>query len=120
MVVTSRGGAYINATAYETLEPCENLSSAVCMQCAGDYKDSDIIPRSEFSLQLRGDDPSSPRLYSAAQYCSLPIIISDQQYTHAMPFQCLVCTRICPPTCRMGAVPADVPVARGVRPWVWP
>jgi len=60
------------------------------MQCSGKYNDSDTMPRSEFSLQLRGDDPSSPRLYAAAQYCSLPIIISDQQYTHATPFQCLV------------------------------
>jgi len=44
------------------------------------------LARSDFALMVRGDSPSSRRLYDALAYGAVPIIISDRLWHVAMPF----------------------------------
>lgn len=91
ILIASGDAAYVNATAIETLPECPaTFANVTCAQCQGKYRPADILPRTEFLLAPRGDTPSSDRLYEAAQYCNIPLLLSDQQFEVGTPFQCLV------------------------------
>ena len=89
-VLVSTGPAWLNDTAYEVLPNCTDLSAETCTQCQGSYVNAELLSRSQFTLSPRGDSPSTARLYDAAQYCSIPVLISDTQFELASPFQCFV------------------------------
>ena len=44
------------------------------------------LARSDFALMVRGDSPSSRRLYDALAFGAVPVIISDRLWHVALPF----------------------------------
>jgi len=82
-------GAFINESAFIMVPECPDLNHVTCMQCRGRYE-PDIQLRAEFTVAPRGDNPTSPRIYEAPAFGAIPIIVSDDIYKYAMPFQCLV------------------------------
>jgi len=57
--------------------------------CVGRYNTS-ILDKVQFTICPGGDNPSSPRLYEAVSHGAIPIILSDEAFQTANPFQCLV------------------------------
>jgi len=82
-------GAFINESAFIMMPECPDLNHVSCMQCRGRYE-PDIQLRAEFTVAPRGDNPTSPRIYEGPAFGAIPVIISDDIYKYAMPFQCLV------------------------------
>ena len=48
------------------------------------------MARARFNLVLRGDSPSSRRLYDGMAVGTLPVLVSDELWSVGLPFQCLV------------------------------
>ena len=49
-----------------------------------------LMRRSRFNLVLRGDSPSSRRLYDGIAVGAISVLVSDQTWTVGLPFGCLV------------------------------
>ena len=62
-----------------------------------------LMARARFNLVLRGDSPSSRRIYDGLAAGALSVLVSDQLWSVGLPFACLV------PWRRMGFVLAERP-----------
>ena len=80
-VLVATGPVWANDSAFESLPACGDLATATCAQCEGAYTNADVMPRAEFTISPRGDSPSTSRLTDAMQYCSIPLFVSDEQFT---------------------------------------
>lgn len=49
-----------------------------------------LMRRTKFNLVLRGDSPSSRRLFDGLAYGALSVLVSDQIWSVGLPFGCLV------------------------------
>ena len=50
----------------------------------------DLMRRSRYNLVLRGDSPSSRRLYDGVAVGAMTVVVSDHLWTVGLPFPCLV------------------------------
>ena len=76
------------------LAPCNDLKQLAHGACHGSYHAGEVLRRSRFSLCLRGDSPSSSRLYDAVRYGAIPLFVSDHIWRVGLPFQCWVPWRL--------------------------
>lgn len=58
--------------------------------CWGSYDAALLAWRARFVLCIRGDIPSSPRLYETVRAGSIPVFVSDHIWRVGLPFQCFV------------------------------
>ena len=70
--------------------PCGGGVTTNCASARNSGSFRDRMARSRFNLVLRGDSPSSRRLYDGLAVGTLPVLVSDELWSVGLPFQCLV------------------------------
>jgi len=61
-----------------------------CLGARNSVSFRERMARARFNLVLRGDSPSSRRLYDGLAVGTLPVLVSDELWSVGLPFQCLV------------------------------
>lgn len=95
MSATARGNARLAAWPGLPPRPCpphvaKNMSWGESLLCTGQYDLRQVGPQVEFLLDLRGDTPSSRKLYDAIEVGAIPLVVSDMRRIVGLPFQCFV------------------------------
>lgn len=70
--------------------PCASVGLGTAGACYGSYDIAQVLPTTRFVLCVRGDIATSPRLYDALHYGSIPVLVSDHMRAVGLPFQCFV------------------------------
>ena len=70
--------------------PCRGTTTTNCRAARSNSGFRSLMARSKFNLVLRGDSPSSRRLYDGLAAGSLAVLISDQLWAVGLAFPCLV------------------------------
>ncbi|KAL1505054.1 hypothetical protein AB1Y20_008814 [Prymnesium parvum] len=70
--------------------PCTASRATNCRAPRSSGRFRALMRRARFSLVLRGDSPSSRRLYDGLAAGALTVLVSDAAWLVALPFQCLV------------------------------
>ena len=69
---------------------CRGGLSTNCKSARSNPTFRNLMRRSKFNLVLRGDSPSSRRLYDGIAVGALSVLVSDQLWSVGLPFGCLV------------------------------
>ncbi|KAK9834898.1 hypothetical protein WJX81_007246 [Elliptochloris bilobata] len=90
-ISTVRDGDKYNAHFPEECDVDACLDAPRCANCsllnAANYNLYEHrLERSQFSLMIKGDSPSSQRLYDSLAYGTIPVIISNRLWHTGMPF----------------------------------
>lgn len=70
--------------------PCRGAVTTNCRAGRSTRDFRERMASTKFNLVLRGDSPSSRRLYDGLAAGALPVLVSDQIWSVGLPFQCLV------------------------------
>ena len=70
--------------------PCRAAVSTNCRSGRSNNAFRNLMARARFNLMLRGDSPSSRRLYDGIAAGALSVLVSDQLWAVGLPFGCLV------------------------------
>jgi len=70
--------------------PCRAGVSTNCRSGRSNNAFRNLMARARFNLMLRGDSPSSRRLYDGIAAGALSVLVSDQLWAVGLPFGCLI------------------------------
>ena len=70
--------------------PCRGGVTTNCALSRHSGSFRERMAAARFNLVIRGDSPSSRRLYDGLAVGTLPVLVSDELWSVGLPFQCLV------------------------------